>query len=153
MDEKSKEVRPSKRKNNLGQITKKSPYSRQQDKVLSHEQINKSVRMTQISKRSGPLPDADELKKYKEIADDLPNRIMKLAEDTAKKFHNFQMLRLVFESGLPKLTGFSLALVGLLSSYQLINDGKSTEGLTIFLVEALALGGLYFKYLTYKKTK
>ena len=66
---------------------------------------------------SGPIPHSSELQKYKEVQENLPDRIVKMAEDDLKHIHFTQKVEVLTDS-LGSILGITSALtLGLFTVY------------------------------------
>jgi len=107
--------------------------------AYSHKKPNNEAREVSVSAQrqafSGPLPPPEILKQYQQLSPDLVNRIITLAEDEAQARRKLESDTLQANIEISKKTsserakgqifGFSIGIVGLLSSVALASLGAT----------------------------
>ncbi|MDR1007832.1 MAG: hypothetical protein LBL65_04610 [Campylobacteraceae bacterium] len=86
----------------------------------------KEMTLTQTA-YSGPIPPPEYLEKYKEIREDIPDRIMKMAEDDLKNTHHNKNME-SYITILAVLMGGGLCFAIMFCGYKLIIQGHDIGG-------------------------
>jgi len=100
----------------------------------------------QASYRSGPLPRADELKKYAEISPQVLETILSMAEKQQKHRHNVEFRQqkiTTFQISLGQFLGFLIAISIIAAGTFLLYNDKNLSGFALLLGGGASLIGVY----------
>jgi len=98
------------------------------------------IQATQIY--SGPIPPAHEMAMYSEVNEDLPGRIMTMAEDQAKHRQNVEV-RDAAQKATALLYGFILSAIAIIGGLICILKDKDISGLTVIIANLVVLVGAF----------
>lgn len=95
----------------------------------------------------GPLPHPKHLAAYKEISPDIPERIVRMAEDQSE--HRRKLESAIVESNLKlevrgQMFGFVIAMSAVIGGVYLMANGQSLEGAATTISAVAGLVGLFF---------
>ena len=118
-------------------------------KGIVQKEVSHLVQETLVAKQelyAGPLPHPDHLGQYKEVHPELPERIIRMAEDQAE--HRRKLESAALKSNLRleargQIFGFVIAMTALLGGIYLIANDKPIWGAAIAISAVAGLTGLF----------
>lgn len=96
----------------------------------------------------GPIPPAEELKKYRQVEKTAPDRIIRMAEmqqEASIKNKEYALKMNAIITIIGQIFGFLIAVLFIGGGFYLINNGQSFEGFATVLGTGFAIIGLFIK--------
>lgn len=104
------------------------------------------VRRAEMQVYSGPIPSANELRKYEDIVPGAADRILKMAEEQSRhrrKMESEMLVASIRAERVGQILGFLIFLVALVAGIVLMILGKDAIGLITSLGSLAAIIGLF----------
>lgn len=104
------------------------------------------VRRAAMQVYSGPIPSANELRKYEEVVPGAADRILKMAEEQSRhrrKMESEMLQASIRAERIGQILGFMIFLTALLAGIVLMGLGKDAIGLITSLGSLAAIIGLF----------
>lgn len=117
------------------------------DSAQTSDDLEVVVRIAEQELFSGPLPHPKHLAAYKEISPEIPERIMRMAENQSD--HRRQLESAIVASNLKlevrgQVFGFVIAMSAVIGGIYLMANGQSLEGASTAIAALAGLVGLFF---------
>lgn len=127
------------------QQTKQEVEKAAQAEILNDDSVESSKAQTTIVRQevfSGPIPRAKELAEYKQVQKDLPDRIVKMAEDDLSHIHFIQKVEAVVD-GIGTILGIvSALLLGGFTVYSGAQVAIAGSELAGSFISTIGIGGI-----------
>lgn len=116
------------------------------DSAQTSDDLEAVIRVAEQELFSGPLPHPEHLAAYKEISPDIPERIMRMAENQSEHRRKLESAR--DESNLKleargQVFGFVIAMIAVIGGIYLMANGQSLEGAATAIPPVAGLVGLF----------
>ncbi len=114
------------------------------------------VRRAAMQVYSGPIPSANELRKYEEVVPGAADRILKMAEEQSRhrrKMESEMLQASIRAERIGQILGFMIFLTALLAGIVLMGLGKDAIGLITSLGSLAAIIGLFIYSRNTSKTE